>query len=76
MADPRLGGSSTEICDNLESTSILAALSANQGRVLKGYVDDLDERVTALESDSGSGSDSGTTTFTPATDDFIDALFT
>lgn len=73
MADPRLGGSSTEICDNLTSTSILAALSANQGRVLKGYVDDLDERVTALESDSGS--DSGTTTFTPATDDFIDALF-
>ena len=70
MADPRLGGSSTEICDNLESTSILAALSANQGRVLKGYVDDLDERVTALESDSG------TTTFTPATDEFIDALFT
>ena len=72
MADPRLGGSSTEICDNLESTSILAALSANQGRVLKGYVDDLDERVTALESGSGSGSD---TTFTPATDAFIDALF-
>lgn len=73
MADPRLGGSSTEICDNLESTSILAALSANQGRVLKGYVDDLDERVDALE--SGSGSSSGTTTFTPATDAFIDALF-
>lgn len=72
MADPRLGGSSTEICDNLESTSILAALSANQGRVLKGYVDDLDERVDALESGSGSGSD---TTFTPATDAFIDALF-
>lgn len=72
MADPRLGGSSTEICDNLESTSILAALSANQGRVLKGYVDDLDERVDALESGSGSSSD---TTFTPATDAFIDALF-
>lgn len=71
MPDPRLGGS-TEICDNLESTSILAALSANQGRVLKGYVDDLDERVTALESGSGSGSD---TTFTPATDAYIDALF-
>lgn len=73
MPDPRLGGSSTEICDNLESTSILAALSANQGRVLKGYVDDLDERVTALESGSGSGSD--TTTITLATDADIVALF-
>lgn len=73
MADPRLGGSNTEICDNLESTSILAALSANQGRVLKGYVDDLDERVTALESGSGSGSD--TTTITLATDADIVALF-
>lgn len=73
MPDPRLGGTSTEIIDTLTSTSILAALSANQGRVLKGYVDDLDGRVTALESGSGSGSD--TTTFTLATDADIVALF-
>lgn len=51
-------------------TSTTNALAANQGRVLKGCVDDLDERVTDLESGSGSS-----ITFTPATDADIDALF-
>lgn len=56
--------------NTLTSTSTVNALVANQGRVLKGYIDDLDERVTALESGSGSN-----ITFTPATDADIDALF-
>ena len=30
------------VIDNLESTSEIDALSANQGRVLKGFIDDLD----------------------------------
>lgn len=34
-----LGGESVEVVDNLESESATAALSANQGRVLKEYVD-------------------------------------
>lgn len=56
--------------NTLTSTSTTNALAANQGRVLKGCVDDLDERVTDLESGSGSN-----ITFTPATDADIDALF-
>lgn len=33
------GGSSVAVVDNLESTSTEAALSANQGRILKDYID-------------------------------------
>jgi len=33
------GGSNVEVVDNLESTDTEAALSANQGRVLKGLID-------------------------------------
>lgn len=33
------GGSNVEVIDNLESTSTVAALSANQGRVLKSLID-------------------------------------
>lgn len=61
-----------EVIDDLTSTDPYAALSANMGRVLNVNHNALAERVTALESGGGSGSD---TTFTPATDDFIDALF-
>lgn len=57
--------------NTLTSTSTVNALSANQGRVLKGYVDDLDERVTALE-EAGSGSD---ITITLATASDVVALF-
>lgn len=39
--------SSTEIVDNLTSTEVWAPLSANQGYVLKGLIDDLDARLTA-----------------------------
>lgn len=74
MPDSRLGGTSTEICDNLESTSILAALSANQGRVLNGKILALDERVQDLESGSGSGTGSDIT-ITLATASDIVALF-
>lgn len=38
-----------EVIDNLNSNSSEDALSANQGKILKGYVDDLDNRVTDLE---------------------------
>lgn len=76
MPDTRLGGTSTEIIDNLESTSILAALSANQGRVLNGKILALDERVQDLESGSGSGTGSGSDiTITLATASDIVALF-
>lgn len=74
MPDTRLGGTSTEIIDNLESTSILAALSANQGRVLNGKIQALDERVQDLESGSGSGTGSDIT-ITLATASDIVALF-
>ena len=74
MPDTRLGGTSTEIIDNLESTSILAALSANQGRVLNGKILALDERVQDLESGNGSGTGSDIT-ITLATASDIVALF-
>lgn len=61
-----------EVIDDLTSTDPYAALSANMGRVLNVNHNALAERVSALESGGGSGSD---TTFTPATDAFIDALF-
>lgn len=35
------GGSSVEVVDNLESESTTAALSANQGRVLKEMIEEL-----------------------------------
>lgn len=71
MPEARLG--EVVVHNGLASTSTTAALSANMGRVLNEQCIDLDERVTALEEQgTGSGSD---TTFTPATDDFIDALF-
>lgn len=71
MPDSRLGGTSTEIIDNLTSTSILAALSANQGRVLNNKIEDIAERVQDLE-DQGTGSD---ITITLATASDIVALF-
>ena len=61
-----------EVIDDLTSNDPYAALSANMGRVLNVNHNALAARVTALESGGGSGSD---TTFTPATDAFIDALF-
>lgn len=70
MPEARLG--EVVVHNGLASTSTTAALSANMGRVLNESIQDIDERVTALEEGSGSGSD---TTFTPATDAFIDALF-
>ena len=54
-----------EVIDDLTSTDPYAALSANMGRVLN-------ERVTALESGGGSGSNY---TITLATDADIVALF-
>lgn len=72
MPDSRALDEGIIVQNTLTSTSTTNALAANQGRVLKGYVDDLDERVTALEQGTGSGSDN---TFTPATDADIDAIF-
>lgn len=72
MAPQARLGEIVEIYDGLDSDNPDAALSANMGRVLKEEHDDLADRVTALESGGGSGSD---TTFTPATDAYIDALF-
>lgn len=40
-----------QIIDNLESTSTTDALSANQGRVLKGYISDNDAMITTLQED-------------------------
>lgn len=57
--------------NTLTSTSTVNALAANQGRVLNEKILALDERVTDLE-EQGSGSD---TTFTPAANADIDALF-
>lgn len=71
MPEARIG-EIVEIYDGLDSDNPDAALSANMGRVLKEEHDDLEDRVTALESSGGSGSD---TTFTPAADADIDALF-
>ncbi len=57
--------------NTLTSTSTVNALSANMGRVLNENHNALVERVEALE-EQGTGSD---TTFTPAADADIDALF-
>ena len=70
MPQARIG--ETNIIDALDSTDGFSALSANMGRVLDEKIQALDERVQDLESGSSSGSD---TTFTPATDADIDALF-
>lgn len=72
MAPEARIGEIVEIYDGLDSTNPDAALSANMGRVLNENHEALVERVEALESGGGSGSD---TTFTPATDAYIDALF-
>lgn len=45
------GGSSVAIIDNLNSSSAISALSANQGRVLDGKITDLNEDVTTNSSD-------------------------
>jgi len=44
------GGSSVTVVDNLTSTSTTSALSANQGRVLKG---DVDEKLASNHAASG-----------------------
>lgn len=41
--------SPSDLEDSLESTSTSKALSANQGNVLKGLIDDAEEDITALE---------------------------
>ena len=43
-----------EVIDNLNSNSSEDALSANQGKILRGDVDDLDNRVTDLENNPSS----------------------
>lgn len=55
--------SSTEVIDNLTSTSTTAALSANQGRILynKFYDYYTAEQINALFSANGNGSGEGTT---------------
>ena len=65
-------GETVEIYDGLDSTNPDAALSANMGSVLDGKITALSTRVSTLEAGGGSGSD---TTFTPAADADIDALF-
>ncbi len=70
MPEARLG--EIEIYDGLDSSSVIKALSANQGRVLNESIQGLDERVQDLEAGSGSGSD---ITITTATDADIVALF-
>lgn len=73
MAPEARLGELVEIYDGLDSTNPDAALSANQGRVLNQKIIALTERVDDLaEAGSGSGSD---TTFIPAADADIDALF-
>lgn len=65
MPDSRALGGDITVYDALDSTNgTTKALSANMGRVLN-------ERLTALEGNSGTGSG----TLTPATDADIDALF-
>ena len=70
MPNARIG--EINVIDALDSDDGFSALSANMGRVLNENHNALAARVTALESGGGSGSD---TTFTPATDADIDALF-
>lgn len=43
------GGGSVEVIDNLESESTIDALSANQGRVLKGLIDDKQDIIEDLD---------------------------
>lgn len=43
-------GSTIELVDRLNSTSTTSALTANQGKVLKGYIDELNEDVETLNS--------------------------
>ena len=43
-------GSTVELVDRLDSTSTTSALTANQGKVLKGYIDELNEDVETLNS--------------------------
>ena len=69
MPNARIG-ETVELYDGLDSTNPDAALTANMGRVLNESIQALDTRVDALE--AGSGSD---TTFTPAANADIDALF-
>lgn len=71
MPNARIG-ETVEIYDGLDSTNPDAALSANMGSVLNGKITALSTRVTALESSSGSGSD---TTITLATASDVVALF-
>lgn len=44
------GGGSVGVVDGLTSTSTTDALSANQGRVLKGYVDAINQNATDIHS--------------------------
>lgn len=39
------------VVDNLDSTSSIDALSANQGKILKGYISDNDTMITTLQED-------------------------
>lgn len=71
MPDSRALDEGIIVQNTLTSTSTVNALSANMGRVLNENHNALVERVEALE-EQGTGSD---TTFTPATDADIDALF-
>ena len=72
MANTRALDEGIIVQNTLTSTSTVNALSANMGRVLNENHNALVERVETLEAGGGSGSD---TTFTPATDAYIDALF-
>ena len=71
MPNARIG-ETVELYDGLDSTNPDAALTANMGRVLNDKITALTTRVSTLEDGSGSGSD---TTFTPAANADIDALF-
>lgn len=79
------GGGSTTVIDNLNSTSTTAALSANQGRVLKGMVDNKQEtlvsgtNIKTINGTSilGSGNiniDGGGDTMEPITEDEINEI--
>lgn len=68
-----MGDETVVVYDGLDSNDGTAALSARQGKILNDKNNALAERVENLENaGSGSGSD---TTFTPAVDADIDALF-